>query len=255
MALLSVDYNVITVTMIILKTSLQILLLGAVILFSVSCEDYLPESNEPFDFTDSRDGNSYTALKIGDQTWMIKNLAYLPSVAPSSEGSESSPFYYVYDYQGTDIAEAIATYNYESYGVLYNWHAALTACPSGWHLPTETEWQTLEMHVALDEIDVDRIEWRGRPELLGTKLRSTSGWDSDGNGDNSSGFNALPAGFCMGGGSFQEEGRWATFWTSTEIDPPYNVLPWYRGLRSNEDGVHRVTTFYHSGFSVRCVKD
>jgi len=239
----------------ILKTILQILFLGAVILISVSCEEYLPESNEPFDFTDSRDGNSYTALKIGDQTWMIENLAYLPKVTPSVDGSDSAPFCYVYDYQGIDVAEAVATSNYEDFGVLYNWHAALTACPQGWHLPTEIEWQALEVHVGLDEIDADRLEWRGRPELLGTKLRSTSGWDSDGNGDNSSGFNAFPAGYRGGDGRFSDKGRWASFWTSTEIDPPYNVLPWYRGLRTNEDGVHRVTTSYYFGFSVRCVKD
>src|SRR5574344_921488 len=96
-------------------------------------------------FTDARDGNQYNWVKIGDQIWMAENLAYLPSVNMVADGSEDAAgsYYYVYGYDGTNVADAKATANYTTYGVLYNWTAALTACPTGWHLPTDAEWTTL----------------------------------------------------------------------------------------------------------------
>jgi len=87
-------------------------------------------------FMDVRDQHVYKYVKIGTQTWMAENLAYLPAVSPSSDGSESSAFYYVYNYEGSSISEAKSQGNYTSYGVLYNWEAAKIACPSGWYLPS-----------------------------------------------------------------------------------------------------------------------
>ncbi|MFN2380349.1 MAG: FISUMP domain-containing protein, partial [Bacteroidales bacterium] len=88
-------------------------------------------------FVDNRDKIEYNWVRIGDQIWMAENLAYLPSVSPSSEGSETEPYYYVYAYDGSIVSEAKVTDNYNAYGVLFNWPAALTACPDGWHLPTD----------------------------------------------------------------------------------------------------------------------
>jgi uncharacterized protein (TIGR02145 family) len=90
-------------------------------------------------FTDTRDGNVYNWVQIGDQVWMAENLAYLPSVNRVDDGSEDATgsYYYVYGYDGTNVAEAKATTNYTTYGVLYNWTAAMdgsvssTANPSG----------------------------------------------------------------------------------------------------------------------------
>ena len=98
-------------------------------------------------FVDSRDGTEYKTIKIGNQTWMAENLKYLPSVVGPATGSSTDPYYYVYGYQGTDVATAKATTNYQNYGVLYNWTAATTACPAGWHLPTDAEWNVLEQYV------------------------------------------------------------------------------------------------------------
>jgi len=74
---------------------------------------------------DNRDENQYETLLIGDQCWIADNLAWLPEVSPSSQGSETDPIYYVYGYEGTNITEAKATENYQSYGVLYNWPASI----------------------------------------------------------------------------------------------------------------------------------
>ena len=89
--------------------------------------------------------------------------------------------------------EAKALSNYKTYGALYNWHAAINACPAGWHLPSETEWKKLELYLGMSSEDM-RVgaKWRGTG--VGTKLKASSGWAYDKNGSNESGFNALPAG-------------------------------------------------------------
>ncbi|MCF8358778.1 MAG: hypothetical protein K9H26_08480 [Prolixibacteraceae bacterium] len=88
---------------------------------------------------DERDGNYYNTVKIGEQIWMAENLAYLPQINRPSEQSYTIPLYYVYEYEGTEVNEAKAIENYQIYGVLYNWQAAISACPSGWHLPSDDE--------------------------------------------------------------------------------------------------------------------
>ena len=226
-------------------------------LFFSTCESYYPseEDNEPFEFTDSRDGTNYTALKIGDQTWMIENLAYLPSVNAPTDGSESEAKYYVTGYQGTSVAEAIGHANYLSYGVLYNWTAAQMACPPGWHLPTDAEWQALEVEVGLAEARLDVNDWRGNADQIGYKMRSTSGWKFDKNGDNSTGFNALPAGSRGEDGRFHSQGEFAFFYTATLNKPPSLEWPFYRALWYNLDGIRRDITLKEAALSIRCVKN
>jgi uncharacterized protein (TIGR02145 family) len=103
-------------------------------------------------FTDSRDGKTYKTVKIGDQWWMAENLAWLPAVNPVNDNSSTEKYYYVSGYNGTDVSAAKATQNYTTYGVLYNWPAAMNgaagsdanpssvqgACPAGWHIPSYT---------------------------------------------------------------------------------------------------------------------
>lgn len=188
-------------------------------------------------FKDSRDKHVYKHVKIGTQTWMAENLAYLPAVSPSSDGSESSVFYYVYNYEGSSISEAKSKGNYTSYGVLYNWEAAKTACPSGWHLPTDAEWTILEDYLGV---------------LPGKKMKSTTEWTENGNGDNSSGFNALPGGYRDDYGGFDALGSYATFWSPSENDASD---AWYRGLYYGSGGVARDTNGGRFGFSVRCLQN
>jgi len=99
---------------------------------------------------DGRDEREYRWVKIGTgataQVWMAENLAWLPSVNSTSDFSLDVAEYYVYDYDDTVVATAKATAYYSTYGVLYNWMAAHTACPSGWHLPTQIEWRSLEVY-------------------------------------------------------------------------------------------------------------
>jgi hypothetical protein len=94
------------------------------------------------------EGNGYKTVKIGKQWWMAENLAYLPTVNPPTEGSVTNPYYYVYNYIGTNVAEAKESEIYKTFGVLYNWPAAMNACPKGWHLPSYAEWEQLGQYIS-----------------------------------------------------------------------------------------------------------
>jgi len=206
-------------------------------------------------FSDTRDFHIYKWVQIGEQIWMAENLAYLPSVSPSSEGSDTDPFYYVYDYEGSNIEEAKANLNYSTYGVLYNWEAARTACPSGWHLPSDAEWKKLEMFLGMSTSDINR-EGSRESGSIGRALKSTSGWYLDSNGNNRSGFNVLPAGDRDNFQGFVNFGEIAYFWSSTEgaIIGTWEGV-WIRGLWYWDQGVFRNGGFRNTGFSVRCLKD
>jgi uncharacterized protein (TIGR02145 family) len=224
----------------------------------------LPVSNLTGTFTDSRDNKTYKWVKIGDQTWMAENLAYLPSVSPSSQGSNTAPYYYVWGYHGTDVTAAKATDNYNTYGALYNWPAAMAGaagssanpsgvqgiCPSGWHLPSDAEWKQLEMALGMTQAQADGTGWRGTDQ--GTQMKTTSGWYNNGNGTNSSGFSGIPSGYRIIYGNFIENKVSSLLWSSTD----YSANDaWFHALRYEEIKVNRQYTPKETGISVRCVRN
>jgi len=196
------------------------------------------------------EGNYYNIVQICDQWWMAENLAYLPTVSPSSEGSQTDPYYYVYEYEGYSVSEAKETNNYNTYGVLYNWPAAMNSCPDGWHLPSDDEWKQLEMCLGMSQEEADGMSWRGTDE--GYKLKSESGWSADGNGNNESGFTALPGGFRIPDGIFANITISGYWWTST---PDAGDGTFIRILARGVNEVNRMTSTRENGHSVRCVKD
>jgi uncharacterized protein (TIGR02145 family) len=111
-------------------------------------------------FTDRRDNKVYRKVTIVSQTWMAENLNYAADKSVCYE----------------DSAE-----NCEKYGRLYTGYEAIKACPIGWHLPTDNEWTTL-------------IDFVGGEDIAGWKLKSTEGWDEDGNGTDEYLFSALSGG-------------------------------------------------------------
>ena len=201
-------------------------------------------------FTDSRDGNTYEFITIGSQTWMTKNLAYLPSVSPPAVGSTITKYYYVHGYNGTNVLAAMPTPNYLTYGVLYNWPAALTACPSGWHIPSDEEWGQLEINLGMTLEQVEKNGWRGTDQ--GAQMKNTNGWDDNGDGTNTSGFSTLPGSFRYSTGTFGIIGNYGHFWSSTEDGSP---SAWGRGLASNYITIARSSDDKSYGFSVRCIRD
>lgn len=210
-----------------------------------------------YGFVDERDGNHYNVTRIGDKLWMAENLKYLPEVSP--EGTSytlGTKIYYVYDNNSDNVRGALATVNYHTYGVLYNWTAAMNAeessnenpgttqgvCPSGWHLPSASEWDEL-------------FNQLGGPMLSAGKLKDmgTSNWTGpNSNATNETGFKALPAGMHGDGSGFNSLNTYAYFWSSTENSEfsAYNYRLIYNSVRSDKLFLGK-----GYGFSVRCIKN
>jgi uncharacterized protein (TIGR02145 family) len=200
--------------------------------------------------TDSRDDHKYYYCEIGSQTWMIENLAFLPSVSPPETGSSIDPRYYVFGYYGTSVNEAKPMIN--SWGVMYNLPGALIACPPGWHLPIDEEWKILEKFLGMNPSQADSTGWRNSG-TVGKKLKSPSAWYPDNTGDNSSGFNAGPNAYRYGNGRFGASNPSNTFfWSPSVLNEQFAL---YRGLDGLFDGVKRWGFDTSLGLSVRCLRD
>lgn len=210
------------------------------------------------DITDQRDGNVYKTVNIGGQVWMAENLKYLPSVSEPSAKSTTTPYYYVYGYSGTNVNIAKTNTNYSTYGVLYNWPAAMAssassntipsrvqgACPSGWHLPSDAEWTQL-------------VEYLGGIDVAGGKLKEigTTHWQSPNSGaTNETGFTALPGGARFYDGAFDQMSWGGNWWSATE-KPDYTTSAWFYGLSYYSSEIEKVGGNKELGFSVRCMKD
>ena len=169
----------------------KILCLLAVLSFLVACDDSGTSADDVSKegagvsnisaLKDARDGQTYKTVKIGGQWWMAENLNFETDSSFCYNDEES---------------------NCTKYGRLYRWAAAVGksesecgyghtcslpsgniqgVCPSGWHLPSLTEWDSL----------IDAV---GGVSISGEVLKSTSGWNDSGNGTDVFGFSALPAG-------------------------------------------------------------
>jgi len=223
-------------------------------------------TTEPF--IDDRDNNIYQTLKIGNQIWLSENLKYLPAVADPSNFSQSQPYYYVYDYFGSSTSEARLNPNYSSYGVLYNWSAALTASPSGWHLPSDSEWDEMEIYLANKGFNVDGTLGNPRSKL-GKALASNYGWSTNFGSStpyydwcvgttyhpeyrNLSCFSGLPSGSRNIYDDFSGSGETGSWWTSTETD---SNTSWAHYIHNAGWNINRHNNTKELGFSVRCIKD
>jgi uncharacterized protein (TIGR02145 family) len=135
--------------------------------------------------------------------------------------------------------------NNAQYGKLYNWFAVNNAnkiCPTGWHVPTDAEWTTLE-------------NFLGGTSVSGGKMKSQgiSYWSSPNTGaDNSSGFSSLPGGYRLDAGTYQGTNSEGIWWSASEAS---SANAWYRYLEFNRFDGFRANFDKGSGFSVRCVKD
>ena len=208
---------------------------------------------------DSRDGQTYKTVKIGDQTWMAENLNF----NPGQGGSGDTKYDWSWCYNDEPKNCAVA-------GRLYSWAAAIDSvklatdadnpqdcgygkecdlasrpatlvqgiCDKGWHLPTKAEWNALFAAV-------------GDESTAGKVLKSQTGWYSNGNGTDTFGFSALPAGK-EDDGDFSYDGNYAVFWSSTE-DDSYGA--YYVALLYGYDIAYLDDGYKNYGFSVRCLKD
>jgi uncharacterized protein (TIGR02145 family) len=220
-----------------------LVLFGVFLVFANSCKKDDDDNNDTANtFTDSRDNTVYKTLTIGNQVWMEGNLKYLPGVAGPGTGSKTTPYYYVFGYDGTNVADAKAATNYITYGVLYNWEAAKAACPAGWHLPGDAEWTQL----------TDYLEGA---DGAGGKLKETgtTHWNNPNTGaTNETGYKALPGGYRSSNGSFSDIGNYGFWWSATEQLTDY---AWYRYMSYTHSNVNIIHSTKEFGLSVRCVRD
>jgi uncharacterized protein (TIGR02145 family) len=197
------------------------------------------------------DGQVYRTVRIGKQTWMAQNLNRL-----------------VKDSWCYDDKEA----NCAKYGRLYPWHAAMNLnakydlsswngnemthqgiCPEGWHIPSDKEWGVLR-------------DFCGGREIAGAFLKADAGWNDGSNGNNKSGFSALPAGYRYDNGNFNYAGSpIAYFWSATYYhrdgygdSDSYGANSWdlnYDNEKFNDDEYFINNDNDYYGYSVRCLKD
>ena len=186
----------------------------------------------------NNDGDDYyNTIQIGSQCWLKENLNVGSRIDGSSDQTDNSTIE-KYCYEDNES-------NCDTYGGLYQWDEAMqyvtTAgargiCPTGWHIPTEAEIQTLKTTVANN----------------GNELKALGqGTAGGGEGTNTSGFSALLAGVIVDY-SFSTLTLYTYFWSSTFDD---NLDAWYMGLQ-HEDGFI-IWAAYHKtmGMCIRCLKD
>ena len=191
-------------------------------------------------------GNVYKTIVIGTQEWMAENLKVshyrngnpIPLITNSSIWAQLN-------------TGATCWYNNDSvtyncpYGKLYNWYAVAdqrNVCPTGWHVPSDTEWTTLTTFL-------------GGELVAGGKMKSTGTqyWTSpNSDADNSSGFSGLPGGLRYFAGALDDIGYNGYWWSSSQFN---GNSAWYRGLYYGLSTVGRTNFNKLSGFSVRCLKD
>jgi uncharacterized protein (TIGR02145 family) len=169
---------------------------------------------------DSRDGKKYEIVKTGSTWWMAENMAFQPDSG-------------WYCYNNTPLY-------CDFFGCLYTQEAAQKACPAGWHLPSNVEWNQL-------------IETHGGKKVAGSKMKISIIWECllTSNAEKT-GFNALPNGYMIEDGRYELKGTNAYWWSSTQ----YNETDyWVFGLDCEFPGIFKFEYHHEAGFGVRCVKD
>jgi uncharacterized protein (TIGR02145 family) len=211
------------------------------------------------------DGNYYSSIIVNNQEWMAQNLAVtrfrngevIPSDLNNLEWESTTNS--AYSFYEDEIANGIL------YGKYYNWFAISDSrglCPTGWHVPTDEEWDSFESHIG----GIPFFNPNSDLTIVGTyhtgeRLKSELGWDySYINSDsyensflvNESGFSALPCGYRSYFGSFLDQGNNGYWWSGSSNNSATAI---YRGLYYFTSNLYRNHMDKNFGFSVRCIKD
>jgi uncharacterized protein (TIGR02145 family) len=208
------------------------------------------------------DGNTYTTVTIGTQEWMKENLmvSKYRNGDPIGEVSDAGQWAAIYN-NGNPTGQAAWCYynndaaNNTTYGKLYNWYAVADPrglCPTGWHVPTDAEWYTLENYLDPTVNDPNDTGYRGTD--VGGKLKAVSSlWTNPNTGaTNSSGFTAFPGGLRTSDGPFNHIGNYGFWWSSTVYS---SAFAWSRYLNYLNASSNRNGNYASNGISVRCLRD
>ena len=214
--------------------------------------------------TDARDGKIYNTVLIGTQCWMAENLNFgimIPVVGLPGDNGIMEKYCFDDNPANCDIYGGL----YSSFEVNGYDGSFLTPdpCPSGWHLPSDNEWKTLEMYLGMSQSQADAVGSRGTDEGGKLKETGTTHWQSPNIGaTNSTGFTALPGGFISyySGTSFPNFSSslhsLAFFWTSTTSSEfPLETGAWYRMISFGNSTIYRNHEYGRYANSVRCIKN
>jgi len=236
-------------------------LCSALMLFSACKQDRenqqpTPQPAAPAITVTDVDGNIYRAVAIGDQAWMAQNLR-------TTRYSDSTTIAHVTDDRAWTQLGAGAWCNYDNepaneaiYGKLYNWYAAANPkiCPQGWHIPTDAEWQQLELVLGMAADEVNATDYRGGVQQVGGKMKATTLWQSPNTGaTNESGFSGLAGGFRSSlDGSFDLLGFNGYWWSASKSVAD---SAWGRYLNFGGAGVGKYDFDERDALCLRCVRD
>jgi uncharacterized protein (TIGR02145 family) len=234
---------------------------ASLILKSCTKEDNLIEYGIVTDI----DGNSYKTVKIGSQCWMAENLKTtrfndgmdIPVVKDGSVWAALSTSGYCW-FMNDEVT------NKTTYGGLYNWHTVSSGnlCPTGWHVPTNQEWNILIDYLIANGYNYDGTTTDNK---IAKSLASTSEWRKSGGigtpgsadhpaNTNKSGFTALPGSCRYYDGTFPIYGigGGCMMWSSTEHSAE---LAYYFGMGYGSCAVQTIYYYKKEGYSVRCLLD
>jgi len=226
---------------------------------STICDTTSDEVNIDFDNCPSTvsdlDGNSYNTVVIGTQCWMAENLNVGTMIDSNINQNQQTPEV-IEKHCYSNIPD-----NCDTYGGLYQWLEAMQyntspggqgICPTGWHLPTDMEWCTLENFVDTGTVSCTAFGWRGTDAGSQLKESGQEHWSPPNFGaTNSSGFTALGSGYRFTNGSFYSANISTLFWLSDGNFPDGRI----RALDFNNTKVYRNEINHMYSISVRCVKD
>jgi uncharacterized protein (TIGR02145 family) len=234
------NHKILIAMKIVRKISIFLLLFTSILLIITSCK-----KNDENDTTVIKDGdgNVYTTVTIGTQTWLVENLK-------TTKYNDGTPIPIVPEMSDWNNLSTTPGYCWHSndestnknlYGALYNWFTVNSnkLCPIGWHVPSDSEWKSLSAFL-------------GGEGVAGSKMKSTSGWAQSGNGSNESGFNALPGGYRGTGGNFEGLTEKSAWWSSTSAS---NDNAYYSEISFGTGGIAHTDFFKRLGLSVRCIKN
>ena len=243
-------------------------LIGLLAEFGSEC---LPDTTFDCGETLEYQGYEYATVLVGEQCWFAENLragSYSNGETISTNLTDEEWSNTVqgacsvfgsagsvcnsYEVDGVDAC--VSNENLEAYGQLYNWHAVADErglCPVNWHVPTELDWQDLELELGMDPSELELIAWRGTDQ--GIQIKSQQGWFSEGFGTNSSGFTGEPGGRRRGDtGEFDTAGYSGWWWTSSEAS---DSTAYWRYVDALHDRIWRQQLHNRNGMSIRCIKD
>lgn len=197
--------------------------------------------------TVSYGGDTYDTLQIGAQCWMKQNLNIGTRINSGTAQTNNAIIEkYCYSNSGANCTTNHPT---EPDGGLYTWNEAMQyvttsgaqgICPSGWHIPTDTEWYNLEHAIDPTINNPSANGWRGTDG--GTKMKpgGLSGFEGNISG-------------ALASGSFSFRNVRAYLTSSTEFSSASNSV--VHVLASASAGVWRGDFSKTYAFPVRCIKD